>query len=372
MNTHFTYERYGRQTLLTGFGKDGQRKLLTASVAVIGAGGLGCPALLYLAASGIGKIGIVDDDAVALHNLHRQVLYTTEDLGLPKAETAAKRLQKLNPEIQITAHNLRLTEKNAFDLLSAYDVVLDGTDNFASRYLINDACVLLNKPLVYGAVSQFEGQVAVFNAGPQPAVNYRDLFPQPPPPGSVLNCAEAGVLGVLPGIIGTLQATEVIKWFTGMGKPLANQFLTYNALTNESFVYALNKNKEAAAFLPKDRLAFEARNYGWECERPTGVEEIDAVTFSTLLQQEDVTVIDVREHGELPEVSEFNHQKIPLSALEATRLGDVEKTVVVFCQSGKRSLQAARLLSATFDAGKTVYSLRGGILHWKQEHGKKA
>jgi len=203
------YERYNRQLILKEFGEPAQQKLLQAKVLVVGAGGLGCACLQYLAAAGLGSIGIIDNDKVALHNLHRQVLYTVNDIGLPKAEQAARSLRQLNPDIDIRAFNERLTVHNAIGLFREYDIIIDGTDNFSSRYMINDACVLTGKPLIYGAVSKFEGQAAIFNCSISPQErpgNYRDLFPQPPAPNEIDNCAEAGVLGVLPGIIGTMQA----------------------------------------------------------------------------------------------------------------------------------------------------------------------
>lgn len=363
------YERYQRQMILKGFGEAGQQKLSSARVLVVGAGGLGCPALLYLAAAGVGKIGIVDDDVVSLHNLHRQVVFSTPDIGLLKAEAAAGKLCRMNPAISITACPFRLTTQNALATIREYDLVLDATDNFASRYLINDACVLLDKALVYGAISQFEGQVAVFNAGPK-STNYRDLFPQPPAPGSVLNCAEAGVLGVLPGIIGTLQATEVIKLITGMGKPLADRLLTYNALTNESCVFDITAKEETASLLPATEMEFEKTDYEWLCAS-SAVEEIDSAIFNELLRGANANAIDVREKGELPEVTEFCHQRLPLSTLQENLSCITADTVVFFCQSGKRSREAARLLSATFGISKKLYSLRGGILQWKNEKNGK-
>jgi adenylyltransferase/sulfurtransferase len=238
MNDQKLYERYHRQIILPEFGEIGQQKLLKAKVLVIGAGGLGCPALQYLTAAGIGTIGIVDDDVVSLNNLHRQVLYSVNDIGLSKAERAAHILEQLNPDINIIAYNERLENQNAITLFHDFDIVVDGTDNFSTRYMINDACVLLNKPLVYGAISLFEGQVSVFRNQNADDVNYRDIFPDPPKEGEVLNCAEAGVLGVLPGIIGTMMANETIKLLTGIGDSLINQLLTYNALNNQ--VYQLN------------------------------------------------------------------------------------------------------------------------------------
>src|SRR6266496_5267611 len=201
------YERYQRQILLKEFGEAGQQKLQQAKVLVIGAGGLGCPALQYLAAAGVGTIGIVDNDVVTLTNLHRQILYSTDDIGYPKTERATFKLHQLNSDITITPYNFRLTNKNALNIISDYETIIDGTDNFSTRYMINDACVLMNKPLVYGAISQFEGQVAIFNFRRNEndeTVNYRDLFPNPPKEDEILNCEEAGVLGVLPGIVGTM------------------------------------------------------------------------------------------------------------------------------------------------------------------------
>lgn len=365
------YQRYGRQIILKNFGEAGQKNLLRASVLVVGAGGLGCPALQYLTAAGVGKIGIVDGDVVALHNLHRQVLFSTADVGKSKADVAAKRLHELNPDVNLQAYPFRLTTANALSIIGEYDLVIDATDNFASRYLINDACVLTNKPLVYGAVSQFEGQVAVFNAIKDSA-NYRDLFPEPPLPGSVLNCADAGVLGVLPGIIGTMQATEAIKLLTGLGKPLTDQLFTYNALTNESFVFVLTAKKETASLLPATKTAFEQMDYEWACDT-SSVEEIDGAIFNELLHRTNAAFVDVREDGESPEVTEFDHQKMPLSSLKETLSSIGSDTVIFFCQSGSRSREAARLLSAACGGSKKVYSLRGGILQWKKsQHGKEA
>ena len=271
-------------------------------------------------------------------------------------------------------HALRLTNKNSLSILASYDLVLDATDNFAARYLLNDACALLGKPLVYGAVSQYEGQVSVFHANAEEqSGGYRDLFPVPPPPGSVLNCAEAGVLNVLPGIIGTMQATEAIKLLTGIGEPLVNKLFTYNALTNESMVFEILPGVEKAASFPQTAAAYTAMDYEWECAAPSPqAEEIEAAAFDALLQQDDVMIIDVREPGEEPAVHEFAHHQMPLSSLAEKEHNITAATVVVFCQSGKRSKEAASLLSAGFGAAKKVLSLKGGIVHWKQlQHGKK-
>src|SRR5437867_6115833 len=298
------YERYQRQILLKEFDETGQQKLLQAKVLVIGGGGLGCPALQYLVAAGVGTIGIVDDDIVTLTNLHRQILYSTNDIGFSKAERATFKLQQLNPDIAITPYNFRLTNKNALEIIPGYDIVIDGTDNFSSRYMINDACVLLNKPLVYGAISRFEGQVGVFNCKPDDkimGVNYRDLFPHPPKEGTILNCAEEGVLGVLPGIIGCMQASETIKLITGIGNPLINRLLTYNALTNQFYELALSPNKETAALIPKDEEAFANTDYDWLCSTHANNNfEIDPLYFDALRNEKNITIIDVREYGEIP------------------------------------------------------------------------
>lgn len=363
--TELTYnaDRYQRQTLLAGFGTAGQQKLQAAKVLVIGAGGLGCPALLYLAAAGIGTIGIADHDTISLSNLHRQVLYQTEAIGKSKAKEAASALSRLNPDIRIEAHDLQLTNANALALLSRYDLIIDGTDNFATRYMINDACVLLNKPLIYGSISQFEGQVAIFNATDEAgqSANYRHLFPEPPLPGEVLNCAEAGVLGVLPGIIGSMQANEAIKLIAGIGQPLINRLLTYNALSNESFTFRLPAGTTGNA--PADEAAFLAMDYNWLCG--TGITDtIEEIGYDTLLQwaaEKELTLIDVREPGELPAFTRLHHKQIPLSVLEARAHEITGDTIVLFCQSGKRSLRAATMIQEAWGTSRKVYSLRGGV-----------
>jgi sulfur-carrier protein adenylyltransferase/sulfurtransferase len=373
MSSKDIYERYHRQIILPEFGEVGQQNLLKAKVLVIGAGGLGCPALQYLTAAGIGTIGIIDDDTIALNNLHRQVLYSVNDIGLSKAERAASVLQQLNPEIKIIAYNERLENQNALTLLEEFDIIVDGTDNFPTRYMINDACVLLNKPLVYGAISQFEGQVSVFNpqlrqlAESNESVNYRDLFPDPPKDGEVLNCAEAGVLGVLPGIIGTMMANETIKLITGMGEPLINQLLTYNALNNETYKLNLSARKETRSLIPKNEAEFLKTDYVWLCASPISNAEIDTDTFNSLIEKGNVDVIDVRELHELPEANEFSNIKIPLAQISDNTSLIRADTVIAFCQSGKRSLQAAKILSGIFGDSKKVYSLHGGIVEWKKQ-----
>lgn len=370
MNDQNLYERYHRQVILPEFGEEGQQKLLEAKILVIGAGGLGCPALQYLAAAGAGTIGIVDDDVVALNNLHRQVLYSVNDIGLSKAKRAAHILQQLNPEIKIISYNQRLATQNALTLIDDFDIIIDGTDNFSTRYMINDACVLLNKPLVYGAISQFEGQVSVFNPHPlkgnNEAVNYRDLFPDPPRDGEVLNCAEAGVLGVLPGIIGTMMANETIKLITGIGEPLIDQLFTYNALNNQVYILHLSARKDTRSLIPKNKKEFLQIDYEWLCASPVQQAEIDSDIFNGMVAKGNVDVIDVRELHEMPAVNEFNHIRIPLAQLADNTSLIKSDTVIAFCQSGKRSLQAANILSGIFGDRKKIYSLRGGIIEWKK------
>lgn len=360
------YDRYQRQIILPEFGEETQLKLLKAKVLVIGAGGLGCPVLQYLAGAGIGTIGIVDDDVVALNNLHRQVIYSVNDIGFSKAEKAASILHQLNPDINLNPYNKRLTTENALTLINEYEIIIDGTDNFSSRYMINDACVLLKKPLVYGAISQFEGQVTVFKNKNPDHVNYRDLFPDPPKENEVLNCAEAGVLGVLPGIIGSMMANETIKLITGVGTGLINHLLTYNALNNQVYQLSLSARKETRLLIPENEAAFMKTDYVWLCSSPVSDMEIDCETFNILIEKENVAVIDVREYHELPEANEFSNTNIPLTQLTDNSALIKADSVIVFCQTGKRSLQAARILSAIFEDRKKIYTLRGGIVEWKK------
>ena len=371
MNTHLTYERYQRQTILKELGIAGQQQLTAAKVLVIGAGGLGCAALQYLVAAGVGTIGIVDDDVVNLSNLHRQVLYAVKDIGKQKSLTAKEKLQQLNPEISIIAYNERLTTKNALSVFESFDIIMDGTDNFASRYLINDACALMHKPTVFGAVSQFEGQLAIFNyqnKDESTPVNYRDLFPVPPKDDEVLNCAEAGVLGVLPGIIGTMMANETIKLITGIGKPLINSLLTYNALNNQVFEVELSSQPATASLIPKDAESFKEMDYKFLCSASIQPFEIDVDHFNNVIATAKVDIIDVRELGELPEINEFNYLQIPLSVFEESIPLIESDTVVLFCQSGKRSRLAAQSLMDRMGTSKKIYSLQGGITKWLNDY----
>ncbi|MDB5191149.1 MAG: moeB [Segetibacter sp.] len=355
--------------LLPEIGEAGQQKLLQSKVLVVGAGGLGCPVLQYLAAAGVGTIGIVDDDVVSLSNLHRQVIFRMDDIGQSKALRATTSLQQLNPSIQINPYDFRLTNQNALEIIAEYDIVVDGTDNFSSRYMINDACVLLNKPLVYAAISTFEGQVAIFNAvnkANEKLTNYRDLFPIPPTNNEVLNCAEAGVLGMLPGIIGCMQANEAIKLIAGIGVPLINRLLTYNALTNKGYELSLTASGDTLSLIPKDAAAFKRMNYDFSCT-VNNVFELDANTFSPYLTNANATIIDVREEGELPIIEGFDHLHIPLSRLEQNIASLKGETIITFCQSGKRSRQAAQLLFNTFATTRKIYSLKDGIISWMNQ-----
>ncbi len=369
MNNDRLYERYQRQLILKGFGAEAQQKLLSASVLVIGAGGLGCPVLQYLVAAGVGSIGIVDDDVVDLSNLHRQVLYNAQMIGKSKATCAAEVLQQLNAQVKFTVYNERLTNQNAVAVLSLYDVIVDGSDNFATRYLVNDACVLLNKPLIYGAVSEYEGQVAVFNMkqGNSYSANYRDLFPHPPKDNEVLNCAEAGVLGVLPGIIGTMMANETIKLITGTGTVLANRLFTYNTLNNQTYELELTARPKTRSLIPATLEELMQTDYEWLCGSATVVAEIDTDEFNSIIAEGNAAIVDVREKDETPVITEFSHLQIPLTRIAEHTAWLSEEVVVVFCQSGKRSAQAVQQLTTIFGVSKRIVSLSGGIVKWKNE-----
>jgi molybdopterin/thiamine biosynthesis adenylyltransferase/rhodanese-related sulfurtransferase len=362
LNINTKHTRYHRQIILKEFGELAQQKLLQAKVLVIGAGGLGCPALQYLAGAGVGVIGIVDSDVVELSNLQRQVLYTTNDIGNSKAETAVKRLAALNPESEFIHFNLRLTNTNALDVIKDFDIVIDGSDNFSTRYLVNDACVILNKPLVYGAVLRFEGQVAVFNMNDTETsikTNYRDLFPEAPE--FSLSCNEAGVLGVVPGIIGTMQAAEAIKIITGIGKPLVNKLLTYNVLNNNFYDLEI-VNSDLKLNYPRTKESLMAYDYDVSCNSVNS--EISQKEFEQLRIESNVVIIDVRENDELPIVNEFDHIKLPLSRLklELNAIASKEQ-MIIFCNSGQRSLQAVNILKKHFSSAK-IFSLKGGIVQY--------
>lgn len=360
-------ERYQKQMLLKELGVEGQQLLSRASVLVIGAGGLGCPALQYLAAAGIGRIGIVDFDVVEISNLHRQILYTPEDVGAPKAEVAARRVKALNPDLQVEVFCEKIDTGNALSIIGRFDLVVDGSDNFPTRYLVNDACVLLDKPLVYGAVFRFEGQVSVFNVAARGVkTNYRDLFPEPPNPAEVSDCNEAGVLGVLPGMIGIMQANEAIKLIAGMGTPLCNRLYCYNALENSVYELEIAPRPETRLHLPQTPDAFRKMDYEWFCNsHSSDFADLDGPEFDRLRQSGNPQILDVRNWNEWPKVTEFEHLHIPLAELEQ-HLGHIDagRPLVIFCQTGVRSITAANLVCRNLPTC-SVYNLKGGILKWK-------
>ena len=353
-------QRYQRQVSLKEFGEEGQQKLKAAKVFVAGVGGIGCPALLYLVAAGIGKIGFADNDIVSLSNLHRQVLFSQEDIGKPKVLQAEKKLRQINAGVNIISHQVELTNLNVLNIIKDYDVIIDGTDNFATKYLLNDACVLLGKPYIYGSVSRFEGQVAIFNVSEKNIkCNYRDLFPKPPIE-KILNCSEDGVLGVVTGIIGTMQANEAIKLITGIGMPLINRLMIYNSLNSQTYTIGISENKKDYD-LPLNEEEFTKMDYYWLCQANKNVEIINASIFRKMLAENDIAFIDVRENGEKPDAN-FEHTKIPLTMFENSMQDISKNKIVLFCQTGKRSLQAAQMLLQNDDGSKKVYSLRGGIV----------
>ena len=359
--------RYKRHLSLPGFGIENQEKLKAASVLVVGAGGLGSPVLLYLAAAGVGTIGIADHDKVDISNLQRQIIYTIDDVGKFKAEAAANRISQLNPHTVVNIIAEKLTTQNAYDLIAGYDVVVDGTDNFSTRYMINDACVLLGKPCVSGSVFRFEGQVIVLNAlqhngsrGP----NYRQLFPYSSMKENGIDCSSAGVLGVLPGIIGTLQATEVIKLLTGSGDILSGELLLINSLNLQILKVKLSAalNQEPT---PHNRIEFEKWNYdSVSCSLN---ETISTAELMQLLENErSPLIVDVRMPMEFPEAEGLQAINIPLPVLQQ-QTAQIENadTIVVFCKSGQRSKKALEILKTNLP-GKRVFSLQGGIEEWNR------
>jgi adenylyltransferase/sulfurtransferase len=330
--------RYSRHIVLSEIGQAGQDKLAMAKVLVIGAGGLGCPVLQYLTAAGIGTIGIIDFDSVDISNLQRQVLYGTRSLGHNKAIAAKERLQDLNEEITINAYPEKLTYNNALNLFNVYDIIVDGTDNFETRYLVNDACVILNKPLVFGGIYKFEGQISVFNY--QNGPSYRCLFPNAPKKGAVPSCSEIGVLGVLPGIIGSMQANEVLKMILGIGNVLSGTLLCYNALTSKTVTLKINRNEALIQSVLNNAANFENK----EAESDLDVEPLE-VSIKDLISADNIQYIDVRESHEQPKVENLEITCLPLSDIE-NNLDKIEpsKTKALFCQSGIRSKTAFKLL----------------------------
>lgn len=353
-------KRYHRHLILPGFGKENQEKLKNARVLVIGAGGLSCPVLQYLVAAGVGTIGIVDGDDVDVSNLHRQILFDETDVGQPKAEVAAEKLKRQNPHVKFDVHKAYLVRDNALKIFESYDLIIDGSDNFGTRYLVNDACVISGKPFIYGAIYTFDGQVSVFNYKDGPT--YRCMFPEAPPADEVPNCADIGVLGILPGMIGTMQATEAIKVITGIGQPLSGKMLLYNALAMEFTTIKLppvpsNKNITALA-----------DEYDIACAASPPVEDTitPAALHERLQKGEDIFLVDVREPFE-HEICHLTDNLFPLHSIEKyAPLIPSDKPVVVYCHHGMRSAGAIAQLKK-YHGFTNLINLEGGIHAWSEE-----
>ncbi|MBT9315100.1 molybdopterin-synthase adenylyltransferase MoeB [Leptothoe spongobia] len=367
------YERYSRHLILPEVGLDGQKRLKASSVLCIGTGGLGSPLILYLAAAGVGRIGLVDFDVVDYSNLQRQIIHGTSWVNKPKIESAKNRILEINPHCQVDLYNTRLSSDNALKIFEPYDIVVDGTDNFPTRYLVNDACVLLNKPNVYGSIYRFEGQATVFNYEDGP--NYRDLYPEPPPPGLVPSCAEGGVLGILPGIIGVIQATETIKIILGEGNTLSGRLLLYNSLEMTFRELKLRPNPvrpvieklidyEEFCGIPDAQAA--------EAEQQAAISEMSVTDLKTLLDSgsNDYVLLDVRNPNEYEIAKIPGSVLIPLAEIENG--AGVEKIrelvnghkLIAHCKMGGRSAKALAILK---DAGIEGTNVTGGILAWSRE-----
>jgi len=363
--------RYSRHLIMPEVGMDGQLKLKAAKVLCVGTGGLGSPLALYLAAAGIGKLGIVDFDVVDYTNLQRQVIHGTSDVGRPKLHSARETIQEINPNIEVSTYETRLTSENALDIIREYDIVADGTDNFPTRYLVNDACVLLGKPNVYGSIFRFEGQASVFYAKEGPC--YRCLYPEPPPPGLVPSCAEGGVLGVLPGIIGCIQALQTIKLILGKGQTLVGRLLLFDALNLKFRELKLRKNVECQMCGAEPTIT-ELIDYeefcgirGEEHVPPTNVPEITPIDVKKMMdEQKPFVLIDVREPHEYQICRIDGAKLIPLGEV-ARRMHELNSAddIVVHCRSGMRSAQAVEFLMKS--GFRKIYNLKGGILAWSDQ-----
>ncbi|MBL0309315.1 MAG: molybdopterin-synthase adenylyltransferase MoeB [Bacteroidetes bacterium] len=360
--------RYSRHLLLPEIGMIGQEKLKNSRVLVIGAGGLGCPVLLYLTAAGVGNIGIIDFDLIDETNLHRQILFDSSDIGKPKAEVAKAKLQKQNPLVDIVVLNTKLSTQNALEIFSTYDIIVDGTDNFATRYLVNDACFILKKILVSGSIFRFEGQVAVFDFRKDNVPTYRCLFPSPPSPDLAPSCSEAGVIGVLPGIIGTLMANETIKVITGIGEILSGKLLVMNVLNMNFQTLEFERDSEAINTIPKTEIEFKKMDYEYFCGRRKQDSSVHNISVDELMElilsKEKIQIVDVREINESPIITLLNDLKIPLGEIEE-RAHEIsrDRKVIVICQSGIRSAQAIEILQNQF-AFKNLFNLKGGVMEW--------
>ena len=360
------FDRYQRHLSLPNFGLEGQQRLLESSALLLGAGGLGSPLAQYLAAAGVGRLGLVDDDVVDASNLQRQVLYTTADVGRPKVDVAAERLRAMNPDVEVVPHALHLRAENALELFADYDVIVDGTDNFPTRYLSNDACVLLGKPNVHGAIFRFEGQATVFDATRGPC--YRCLYPEPPPPGAVPSCAEGGVLGVLPGIIALIQATETLKLLADVGEPLIGRLVQYDALDLRFSEFRLQKDPACPACGEAPSIT-ELIDYDQFCGVSPAGEALREVSAAEVARRraagEEFLLLDVREPEEIERAAIAESRRIPLGELES-RVGELadwkERPVIVHCHKGPRSTRACRLL---LERGFVdIQNMTGGIDAW--------
>lgn len=367
------YERYSRHIILPEVGLEGQKRLKAASVLCIGTGGLGSPLLLYLAAAGVGRIGIVDFDVVDSSNLHRQIIHSTSWVGKPKIESAKDRVLEINPNCQVDLHETRLSSENALDLVRPYDVIVDGTDNFPTRYLVNDACVLLDKPNVYGSIFRFEGQATVFNYEGGP--NYRDLYPEPPPPGMVPSCAEGGVLGVLCGIIGTIQATEVVKIILGQGNTLSGRLLLYNALDMKFRELKLRPNPVRPVIeklIDYEEFCGIPQAKAEEAKRQMELQEMTVQELKALIDSgaDDFVLLDVRNPNEYEIAQIPGSVLVPLPDIESGQGIDKVKELVnghkliAHCKMGGRSAKALGILK---DAGIEGTNVKGGIAAWSRE-----
>jgi adenylyltransferase/sulfurtransferase len=362
--------RYGRHLVIPEVGIEGQRRLKNAKVLLVGAGGLGSPAALYLAAAGVGTLGLVDFDKVDITNLQRQIIHGTRDIGRPKLDSASDKIRDINPNVHVEQYDTALTSSNALDIARDYDVIVDGTDNFPTRYLVNDTCVLLGKPNAFGSVLRFEGQASVFAAADGPC--YRCLFREPPPAGLIPSCAEAGVLGVLPGLMGTIQATETIKLILGIGEPLIGRLLLVDALTMQFRTIQLRRDPLCPACGTheiKELIDYEAF-CGVTMNQQSDGEQISDITPRELKEKidrgDDMQLVDVREEWEWQIARIPGARLIPVGTIEdeASTL-DPNREVVLFCKSGVRSVHAAEALA---DAGfSKITNVLGGISRWSQE-----
>ena len=370
--TQDDYARYSRHLILPEVGVEGQKRLKAAKVLCVGTGGLGSPLLLYLAAAGIGRIGIVDNDVVDHSNLQRQIIHSTSTVGKPKIESAKQRILELNPFCQVDLYETFLTSANALEICEPYDVIIDGTDNFQTRYLVNDACVLLNKPNVYGSIFRFEGQATVFNYEGGP--NYRDLYPEPPPPGMVPSCAEGGVLGILPGIIGVIQATEAVKIILGEGTTLSGRLLLYNALDMKFRELKLRPNPVRPVIeklIDYDQFCGVTQAKAAEAEAAASIPEMTVTDLKTLIDSgEDFLLLDVRNPNEAEIGVIPGGVLVPLPEIEAGNgVGRVKellngRRLVCHCKGGLRSAKALAILRESGIEGTNV---KGGILAWSRE-----